>query len=392
MEERIVANESTLPYRALPAAAIRGRSPLVLAKNLGTLAVGTLAALALLRDMQPAVILGTGGYVCVPLFLAAKIRRIPTLLYLPDVVPGLAVQWLSHLSTQVACSVGDACTYFDSSDETKSRKRSLVSKVVAQVTRTHQDQPIVSGYPVRNELFTQDKAECRRLFSIADDLPVLLVYGGSRGARSINRAIQALLPHILAIAHILHICGREGDDVWLRETARQLSPSLQARYQLSTYLESRHVSKHHQNGNGYADEHNQTYTPSDSQTEVNHHTMVTAMGAADLALCRSGASVLGELPALGLPAILVPYPYVNQDKNANYLVRHGAAVAISDDTMLGNGHPVDGPLYRALERFLHTHAIERFEMAEKSRALARPDAAHCLAQALHSLAARGGNV
>src|SRR5262249_22594295 len=112
MEAGLVAQETDLPFRAIPAAALRGRSPLALAGNLRTLARGTRAARRLLEQEQPLAILGTGGYVCVPLFLAARAARVPTALYLPDVVPGLAVRFLARLSTAVACNVEDSIEHF----------------------------------------------------------------------------------------------------------------------------------------------------------------------------------------------------------------------------------------------------------------------------------------
>jgi UDP-N-acetylglucosamine--N-acetylmuramyl-(pentapeptide) pyrophosphoryl-undecaprenol N-acetylglucosamine transferase len=117
--------------------------------------------------------------------------------------------------------------------------------------------------------------------------------------------------------------------------------------------------------------------------------MVRALGAADLAICRSGASTLAELPAAGLPAVLVPYPYVHQDENADYLVRRGAAVKVADDAMLGAGQATDGALFQQVMRLLDDKH-ERQDMAGQARALARPDAARHLAEALLGLAARSG--
>ncbi len=220
MEEAIVARESALPFRALPAAALRGRGPIQLARGAATMAAGTLAARALIREQRPAAILGTGGYVCVPLFLAAKAMGVPTMIYLPDVVPGLAVKFLSRIATLTAVNVDDALPYLG----------------------VRVDQPrtsfVVTGYPVRAELFGQDRAACRRDFGLRDDMPVVLVYGGSRGARSVNRAIAALLPDLLARCQIIHVCGREGDESWLREAAAGLSPEQQGRYKLYPYLDS----------------------------------------------------------------------------------------------------------------------------------------------------------
>jgi UDP-N-acetylglucosamine--N-acetylmuramyl-(pentapeptide) pyrophosphoryl-undecaprenol N-acetylglucosamine transferase len=295
------------------------------------------AALRLIGELRPRAILGTGGYVCVPLFLAARARGVPTMVYLPDVVPGLAVRFLSRIATLTAVNVEDALPYLGLSPD--------------------HGRAFVAGYPVRSELFALDKGACRWAFGLGDDLPVLLVYGGSRGARSLNRALEALLPHLLERSAIIHVCGREGDVSWLQAAAEQLPERLRMRYKVYEYLASGEQS------------------------------MVAAFGAADLAICRSGASTLAELPAAGLPAVLVPYPYVHQDENADYLVRRGAAVKVADDEMLGSGSPKEGALFRAVVRlFDDKHELQ--DMAERSRALARPDAARSLAEALLRLAAR----
>jgi len=338
MEERIVARESGLPFRALPAAAIRGRGPAQMAQSLVTLLRGVVAAMKLLERERPAAILGTGGYVCVPLFIAARLRRIPTMIYLPDVVPGLAVRLLSRIASMTAVNVSDSLSHLGLHAD---RRRA-----------------IVTGYPVRVELFTTDRATARTSFGIAADQLVLLVYGGSRGARSVNRAIAALLPTLLPLCTIIHVCGREGDEVWLEEAAARLDPALRSRYLLFPYLES-----------GGA------------------QSMVAALTAADVAVCRSGASTLAELPAAGLPAVLVPYPYVHQDENADYLAQRGAALKVADHAMLGDGDPADGPLARAVRQLLVDGGMRK-QMALRSRELARPDAAQALAAALVNLAQR----
>ncbi len=103
-----MAAESALAYKALPAAALRGRGPLGLARGVATTLQGVRAARRLIAALRPRAILGTGGYVCVPLFLAARSLGVPTMVYLPDVVPGLAVRLLSRIATLTAVNVEDA--------------------------------------------------------------------------------------------------------------------------------------------------------------------------------------------------------------------------------------------------------------------------------------------
>lgn len=331
MEQGIVERESTLPFRAIRAAAVRSRGPLQLARSAVAIAAGVRQAWRLLREERPAAILGTGGYVCVPLFLAARAARVPTMIYLPDIVPGWAIRALAPIATRVACAFEPSLAYLP------------------------RGKTIVTGYPVRPELGTLERTESRRVFGLGGELPVLLVYGGSRGARSINRAVAALLEPLLQISAIVHVCGREGDESWLRERAQSLPAGLQARYHLHAYLEG---------------------------------TMPHALAAADLAICRAGASTLAELPAAGLPAVLIPLVVVHQDQNAAYLSDRGAAVTVLDDQMLGAGAPEDGPLFQAVKRLLQDRqALAR--MAERGRALARPDAAARLADALIEMAGNG---
>lgn len=324
MEQAIIAREGPLPFHAVRAAGVRGRSPIALLGSLATLTLGVGDALAVLRRTRPTAILGTGGYVCVPVFVAARLLGIPTLIYLPDIVPGWAVKVLSRLATGVACSFPPSVRFFNP------RKT------------------VVTGYPVRQELFTLRQHEGRQLFGLDDALPVVVIYGGSRGARPINRAIAAILPELTARAQVLHVCGREGDETWLQAAAAKLPVDQQARYHLHSYLAG---------------------------------TMGHALAAADLAIARAGASTLAELPAVGLPAVLVPLTAVHQDDNARYLVDAGAALMVDNDAMLGTGAPADGPLWQAV-RSLLDDPVRLQAMRTHSRALAVPDAAERLADAL----------
>ena len=368
MEAGLVQKESDLPFEAISAAAVRGRNPLALAKSIAVMAHGTAEARRLIRRLRPAAILGTGGYVCVPLFLAARSLGIPTVIYLPDVVPGLAVKSLARIATVVACNVEDSATHFGLTiphfgltiDDLRLKEAAQDNGASNPKSKIQNRKFIVTGYPVRAELFTQERATCRAAFGLADELPVVFVYGGSRGARSVNQAIAALLPYLLPLAHVIHVCGREGDETFLREAAARLPEELRERYQLYPYLHS-------------------------EGSAAPGPTMIQALGAADLAVCRSGASTMAELPAAGLPAVLVPYPFVHQEENADYLVARGAAVKVQDAAMLGSGRPEDGPLFQQVRRLLLAHE-ERFDMSERSRLLARPRAAHHLAELLLALA------
>lgn len=280
------------------------------------LGLAIVRVLALILRRRPAVTLATGGYVSVPAVMASWLARVPVVLFLPDIVPGRAIAWLAPLATRIAVSAEDATRFLPA------RKTS------------------VTGYPVRDDFDRADRARSRIRLGVPNDIPLLLVFGASQGARSINEALATCLPEVLPACHVLHICGeprlREAE-----EAADRIPTVLRDRYSLVPYLHGEE--------------------------------MAGALMAADLAVCRSGASTVGELPLAGLPSILVPFPdvAVHQRENAEYLVSHGAAVTI-DDHDLGTrlGPTVLGLLSDAPR-------LER--MAAAARSLARPDAAEKIA-------------
>jgi UDP-N-acetylglucosamine--N-acetylmuramyl-(pentapeptide) pyrophosphoryl-undecaprenol N-acetylglucosamine transferase len=273
---------------------------------------------------RPAALFATGGYASVPVALAAWTLRVPILAYLPDIEPGWAVRFIARLAARVAVTVEDSRAFFSG------------GKVV------------VAGYPVRSEFFGIKRTEARALLGLRLDEPVLLVMGGSRGARGINGPFGKVLEQVLELTQVVHVSGQLGwSDV--KERREALSESLKARYHVFPYL----------------------------------HEMGQAMAAADLTVCRAGASTLGELPFFGLPAVLVPYPYAwrYQRVNAAWLVGRGAAVRL-DEERLGD------ELSPTLRRLLGDRELLA-QMAEKMRALARPDAAARLASELLALAGDG---
>jgi len=207
---------------------------------------------------------------------------------------------------------------------------------------------VVTGYPVRADLLTTTRAAGRAALGLSEGLPVLLVLGGSTGARSINAAVRESLPRLLAICQVVHACGQP-DYAALEDLRAALTVADRERYHLFAYL----------------------------------HEMPQAMAAADLVVARSGAATLGEFPAVGLPAILVPYPYSGQHqaRNAAYLADGGAALIIDDKDLAER-------LLPTIEMLLaDSGQLQR--MAAAARALARPDAAERIAGELVRLAEGG---
>ena len=168
MEERLAAR-ADLPFRPIETGQLRGRAPWAAARSLWRMRSGLQRSLQLMQSFSPDVVLVTGGYVCAPVVVAARRRGRPVLIYLPDLTPGLAVRWLSRLAQQVAVTCPEAARFFGS-------------------------KAVVTGYPVRPALLEAagNRAAARLGFELDERERTLLVFGGSRGARSINQALIAV--------------------------------------------------------------------------------------------------------------------------------------------------------------------------------------------------------
>jgi UDP-N-acetylglucosamine--N-acetylmuramyl-(pentapeptide) pyrophosphoryl-undecaprenol N-acetylglucosamine transferase len=278
MEKELV-ERANLQIELIPAVGLRGKNPLAMAKGVWTLRQGYHHSHQVIKHFQPDALFVTGGYVCVPVTLAARRANVPVIIYLPDVEPGLAIKFLARFARRVAVTTEKSRRFFS------------------------RGQAVVTGYPVRHGLVAQAadadyRKHARQRLGLAEDRPVLLVFGGSRGARSINKAIVDELTEYLGVTQLLHITGSL-DFEWVQAAHADLSPHLQADYHIRAYL---------------------------------HDDMIPALLAADLVVSRAGASVMGEFPAAGLPAVLVPYPYAgtHQALNADYLAENQAAVVIDD--------------------------------------------------------------
>ncbi len=260
-----------LPVRGLK----RGRSLRDLAANVGVLkdfALSLAQAFTIIRREKPDVVVGTGGYVSAPLLLAAQLSGRRTLIQEQNAFPGVTTRLLARMATEVHLSFAESRKFFGGS-----------AKV------------FVTGNPAR-EFPPEPRRACLDFFGLEGDLPVLLVFGGSRGARAINNAM-------------LRFCGRlEGKVNLIWQTGLLDAERVTAEASSSS---TRWIGPYIQE-------------------------MGKAYGAADLVLCRAGASSLAELTNLGKPSVLAPYPYAaadHQRHNARALVKAGAALMIEDDKL-----------------------------------------------------------
>ena len=322
--EQELAARAGLPFQAIRAGGLRGKMPWTVLWNGVQIVAGFLQASRVMRQFRPRAILVTGGYVSVPVVLAGSAAHVPVLIYLPDIVPGLAIRRLARWASRIAVSFEEARSYFEP------------------------DKAVVTGYPVRAELFHVDRTEARRKFGLAHGGRVtVMVFGGSRGARHINQAVTENLETWLRDCQLIHVSG-PADFPQAQAAQQQLPEDLRSRYHPYAYL---------------------------------HDEMSQALAAADLVVARAGASTLGEFPAVGLPAVLVPYPYSgqHQDANADYLVSRGAAVKIADADL-------ERDLLPTVAGLLHDPARLQ-QMRAHAQALSQPEAAARIAGELVRLAA-----
>lgn len=323
--EADLVKRAGIPFEAIPAAGVHGVGLRALPGNLWQLSRGYQAAHHILQRFQPDVLFFTGGYVAVPMAAAARTlpgRKTPSALYVPDIEPGLALKTLARFAARIAVTVDASQAYF-----------------------SNRKQVVVTGYPTRPGLPAWTREAALEKLNLAPDLPTLLVFGGSKGARSINRALLAGLDDLLGEMQVVHISGQLD---WAEvEAARAgLQPEQAACYRAYPYL----------------------------------HEMGAALRVADLVVSRAGASSLGEFPLFGLPAILVPYPYAwrYQKVNADYLANRGAAVVLKDADLTDQ-------LLNTVRSLMHDKG--RLEaMHQAMLRLAQPHAADAIAGLLLDLA------
>jgi len=312
-------------YDEVQAGPVHGVKPQRMVKSAFEMVVGTGQAARLLRAYRPGAVLLTGGFVGFPVALAAWLLRVPVLMFVPDIEPALSIKVLRRLTTRVALAIPESAAYFADG------------------------QTVVTGYPVRMELAQSERAAAMAHFGLDPARKTLLVFGGSRGARSINQALVPALPRLLALdVQVLHVTGTL-DYERVQADAATLPDA--THYHPYAYL---------------------------------HDDMGLALAAADLVLSRAGAGSLGEFPLFGLPAVLVPYPHAwrYQKVNADYLAERGAAVVLADEDMAAD-------LYPLLER-LFTNAEPLATMQAQMETLAQPHSARRVAAVLAELTGKGG--
>jgi UDP-N-acetylglucosamine--N-acetylmuramyl-(pentapeptide) pyrophosphoryl-undecaprenol N-acetylglucosamine transferase len=300
-------------------------------RDVGRLIRGLVEGRRVMRAFRPDVVLSTGGYVAVPVGLAARAVGVPLLVHEQTTRLGLANRLLMRRATAIALSSPSSME--------------LLPAVV-------RPRAVVTGNPIRAELLTGDARRGVEALGWAGwdaSLPTVYVTGGAQGSVQVNRLLAAVLERVLPRANVVHQCGRSSL-AELRRRAEQLPAGLAGRYRVIEFVGSE---------------------------------LPDVLALADVVVSRSGAGTLAELTALGKPSVLIPLIPTGgneQEHNARYLQQAGAAYALLGD------HPTPQDLQRALDGLIGDAGL-RAGMAAQAARLGRPGAARDLAAVLLTLAA-----
>jgi UDP-N-acetylglucosamine--N-acetylmuramyl-(pentapeptide) pyrophosphoryl-undecaprenol N-acetylglucosamine transferase len=220
--------------------------------------------------LKPALVVGAGSYVSVPVGLAAWLLRIPLFIHQLDIQPGLANKILAFFAVKISVSFEPALKSFS------------------------EQKAILTGCPVREEIMVGDRLKAKEMLNLEDGLPTVLAIGGGTGSLRMNQIIIGALPELLSFCQVIHITGRN----------KKLPPlalkGKEGRYHCFEFVISE---------------------------------LPDIMAAADLVITRGGIGFLSELSALGKPSLIIPLPDSHQVVNANYFSSRGAAVALDQETL-----------------------------------------------------------
>lgn len=328
MEERLVPKEGFELKTVTISSFWRSMSPAGICHNLKTLKNLRLSnhqAAKILDEFVPDLVVGTGGYASYPVVREAARRKIPTAVHEANAVPGLTTKQLAKYVGKVMVGFEESRAYYPNPDKVS-----------------------VTGTPVRGEFFRMNRQDARREIGILDDRPLLLSYWGSLGADKMNAHmidfIQMACQSPLGFHHI-HGAGRN---------YRSMMDELDRRGVI---------------------------LPEEVQIHEYIYDMPRVMAAADLVLCRGGASTISELTAIGKPAVIVPSPNVtnhHQEKNAMVLADQGGVIVLLEPDCSGE------VLYNTAGKLL-ADKKKRDKMSQAMSGLGIPDAAEQIYRTLTEL-------
>jgi UDP-N-acetylglucosamine--N-acetylmuramyl-(pentapeptide) pyrophosphoryl-undecaprenol N-acetylglucosamine transferase len=285
---------------------------------------GFLDVFFFIRKFAPDIVIGTGGYASFLPVVAARLLSVPVVILEQNTIPGAANLALARLAKKV-------CVTYEGT-----------------ITNFPMDRALLTGNPIRGSILSGKRATAIEVFSLKPNRFTILVFGGSRGARSINNAVVESLAHLEDIKGAIQFLHQTGQDDY--ETVR-------AGYQRRGY--------------------SGTITPF-------IYKMQHAYAVCDLVVSRAGATTLAEITSVGAPSILIPYPHSaggHQEANAVRLAENGAAVVIREADL-------SGPVLAQKIRELFGDESKRKTLKSGALALGRPHAAARVAEVAASLIKR----
>jgi UDP-N-acetylglucosamine--N-acetylmuramyl-(pentapeptide) pyrophosphoryl-undecaprenol N-acetylglucosamine transferase len=318
IESTVVPREGFV-LDVIRSAGLKGKSAQSIVRGVALLPVSAADAWFVITRRRPSVVIGVGGYSSGPVVLLSALRGIPTLLMEQNAMPGVTNRLLAPVVDAAAVTYDDSVKFFGT-------------------------KAFVSGNPVRPEFFQEEGAH-----GFAHSPPGaarILVFGGSQGAHAINVAMVEAAPRLAASAPRMAITHQTGerDLEIVRDGYRRAG--VEARVEPFLFAMDRE------------------------------------MKAADLVICRAGATTLAELTAAGRPSILVPLPTATDDhqrKNALALVKEGASKLVEQ-------RELSGDRLAAEIRAVVSDEAQRLGMAAAARRLARPEAARVIVDKVLALA------
>ncbi len=325
MESRIVP-AAGLDYHSLDVSGIDRTSMLKASQSMIKFPHSFFQARNIIKGFNPEIIVGTGGYVSFPIVLAGTFMGVKTIIHEQNAYPGLANRNLAKRVDRILLTFPEAKQYLDS---------------------THIK---VTGLPVRKEIMPMDKQKARQLLGMDPHMFTILAFGGSLGAKTINNALLDFIDRSRSqVLQLIWITGEAAYEQIREELEQRFNrQTLRPQIKLYPYLNQ----------------------------------MEQAMGAADLAVCRAGASTVSELEVVGLPAILVPYPFAadnHQEKNARALVDKSAALMVIDEFFDG------AEMVKKVQELIKNPEKLKI-MGQNMQKEAKPDALHKITDEILKLA------
>ena len=313
MESKIVP-QAGFDFETIDITGINRSSLIKASKSLAKMPRSFFQGWEVVRAYRPNIVIGTGGYVSFPVVLAATFLDCKTYIHEQNALPGLANRNLARRVDYVMLTFPEA-------------QKHLNAKVIK-----------LTGLPVRKDILNVDAGRARHKLGLQRDKFTLLVFGGSRGAMSINKAMVSALDRLQhEDIQVIWLTGEDGFEEIKKSLADTVDlQNMKCNLQIFPYM----------------------------------FNMNEALASSNLAICRAGASTLSELAIMGLPAILVPYPYAaenHQEMNARALLQKNAVIMVIDEFLDGD------TLYQRVSELISDPQRLK-QMSNNMRQQARPHA------------------